>query len=153
MGSLVAPALNLAILCGILVYFLREPLKQFLQSRQTTLKKDLEDARNLLQESQARYDEFSGKLKAVDAEIQSLKRHTIEEAEAAKTRVVQHAQETSSRLVSEAKNNAKQIFESVKQEAQMEMVGKVLETAEGKLKSQLKDADRARIRKEFSKRL
>ena len=66
METLIAPAFNLAILLAVLFYYLKTPLKHFLQDRHNLIAKELEDVRSILRSAQEKYDEFSAKIKAVD---------------------------------------------------------------------------------------
>src|SRR4051812_38553762 len=92
METLVAPFFNFFVLVAAMVYFLRQPLKQFVLGRHEFLRDELQRVRQMLGEAQKQHGEFSSKLKAIDAEVASLREQNRQEAAASKSRVINEAQ-------------------------------------------------------------
>jgi F-type H+-transporting ATPase subunit b len=150
MSELIAPFINLLILVGILVYYTRHPIKKSVQDRHTGLRDELTRVRDLLRQAQEQYNEFSSKLKAIEAETTALRQQAIQDAEAAKQRIVNDAQRMSMGISSDARKAAESLYGELKTQLASEIGGRVLERAEAILRDRLTGDDRARIRKEFS---
>lgn len=150
MSELFAPTINLIILVGILVYYTRHPIKKSVQDRHASLRDELARVRDLLRQAQEQYNEFSSKLKAIEAETTALRQQAVQDAEAAKQRLVNDAQRMSLGISSDARKAAESLYGELKSQLASEVGGRVLERAEAILRDRLTGDDRARIRKEFS---
>src|SRR5262245_37064511 len=64
---------NFAVLAGVLVYYLRTPTANYLVSRKTQVRADLETAEKMKTTAAAQIAELDAKLKALPAEIEALK--------------------------------------------------------------------------------
>jgi F0F1-type ATP synthase membrane subunit b/b' len=150
MSELIYPFINLLILIAIIVVYLREPLRGFVRGRHETLRDELQRVRELLSQSQTRYDEFTGKLKAMEAEIITLREQAKHDAAASKSKIVAEAQKLSAMIITDARSSAQGLYAQLKGELFIEVGGKVLDRAEAMLRERLTGDDRARIRNEFS---
>lgn len=150
METLIAPVINLAILIGVLTYYLKQPLKSFAKDRHHSIRAELEAVRNQLRDAKAKHAEFSSKLRAMDAEISGLKTQAIQDAQALKAKVQAEAQKLSGNIVEDAKHAAKVLYSEFKVQLYSELGTHVLDRAEKILRERLTGDDRARIRQEFS---
>lgn len=153
MESLFAPFINFAALVGILVWKLKTPVVSAVLDRSNTLRDELKRVQDQLATAQAQYDEYSAKLKAIDAEIASLKEQGKQDTEAMRVRIGTEARKLAVVIVSDARQSAQAMFGDFKVQLRAEIAQKVLEQAEVIIKQKLTGDDRARIRSEFSKRL
>lgn len=150
MQTLIAPFINLLILVGLLVFYLRKPLRVFAETRHNTIREDLESVRNQLRSAQEKHAEFSAKLRAVDAEVSGIKSQMIQDAQAMKSRIVAEAQKLSGNVIQDAKHASTVLYTEFKSSLYSELGARVLDRAEAILKERLTGDDRARIRNEFS---
>ena len=150
MKELIYPFINLAILITIMVVYLREPLRMFVRTRHEGLRDELQRVRDLLAQSQTRYDEFTGKLTAMEAEALTLRDQARQDATGARSRLNAEAQRLSATIVSDSRASAQGLFSQLKHELFAEVGTKVLDRAEAILKERLTGEDRTRIRHEFS---
>lgn len=150
MEHLVAPLVNLLILIGLLVYYLREPLREFVDKRHHMIREELITVRNLLRSAQEKNEEFSSKLRAVDAETSGIKAQMLQDAQTMKSKIVAEAQKLSSGVIQDAKQASDILYTEFKDEIFVELGGRVIDRAEVLLRDRLTGDDRARIRKEFS---
>jgi F-type H+-transporting ATPase subunit b len=150
MSELIFPAINLAILVTIMVVKLRDPLRGFVRTRHETLRDELQRVRDLLKQSQTRYDEFTGKLRALEAEIVTLREQARQDAAQTKSTVLAEAQRLSAAIVTDARAAAQGMHAQFRHELLSEMGVRVIDRAEAMLKERLTGDDRARIRHEFS---
>jgi F-type H+-transporting ATPase subunit b len=150
MSDLIFPLINLLILIAIMVVYLREPLKGFVLNRHETLRDELQRVRDLLVQSQSKYDEFTHKLKSMEAEIVTLREQARQDAAASHTRITTEAKHLSTTIVSDARVSAQGLYAALKHELLAELGNKIMDRSEAILKERLTGDDRARIRNEFS---
>jgi F0F1-type ATP synthase membrane subunit b/b' len=153
MHALVFPILNLAVLFSALFYFLRTPVQKAVLGRHESLKNELGEVRNRLQEARIRYDEFSAKLKAIHVEVSSIQSQARQDAEATRNRIVSSAKSSASSILSEAKARAEGMVVDARQNLRAELGTKIVQRAERLIHDRLTGDDRVRIRKEFSERV
>jgi F0F1-type ATP synthase membrane subunit b/b' len=153
MHELIFPTVNLAILIVLLAIYTKAPIRQFVSDRHRTLRDELQSVRELLVRAQSQYDEFTSKLKAMDAEIESLRSQAKQDASAMRSRVTAETQRLSATIVSDARASAQGLYAQLKAELFAEVGGKIVDRAEGLMRDRLTGDDRARIRQEFSSQL
>jgi F-type H+-transporting ATPase subunit b len=153
MEHLIGPAFNFFVFVGLLAYLLPKPVKAFVAGRHDFIREEVLRVQEKLRASRARFEEFSSKLKAVDAEIAGLRSQAQQDAQAASTRVVTEAKRLSSQIVSDAETTAKSLFGDLRTQLRQEVVSRVILRTEAILRHRLTGDDRVRIRKEFSRQL
>lgn len=153
MESLVASSVNFLILVTGLFVALKKPFQVFVAQRHQSIRDELISVRDQLRSAQDKYDEFSSKLKAIDAELMSLREQTKQDGQALKARMVMDAKRNASTVVSDAKTASDGLYSELKGQLYSELTSKVLEKAEGLLKERLTGDDRVRIRREFSQQV
>jgi F-type H+-transporting ATPase subunit b len=75
----IARLVNFAILVGTLVYFLRAPLRAYLNDRGTQIRSDLVNAAEMKQSAAAQIAEIDRKMKALPAELEALRAQGAQE--------------------------------------------------------------------------
>jgi F-type H+-transporting ATPase subunit b len=150
MSDLIYPTINLAILIAVMVVYLREPIKAFVRTRHEGLRDELRHVRDLLANAKTKFDEFSAKLKAMEAEIQSLRDQAKQDAGSAKTKIIAEAQGLSATIITDARRSAQGLYGQLKSELFVEVGHKILDRTEVLLRERLTGDDRTRIRNEFS---
>jgi F-type H+-transporting ATPase subunit b len=150
MQELIAPTVNLVILIGILVYFLRAPLKTFVHERHVSLRDELARVRDLLNKARGEHAEFSAKLNAMGAEVASYRDQAKQDGQSSKQRIVSEAQKLSTNIVGDSRIAAEGLYSELKGQLRGELASKIMVRAEKLLRDRLTATDRERIRKEFS---
>lgn len=153
MESLIAPFVNFSALVGILYWKLKGPVISAVAERSQTLRTELKNVQNQLLTAQAQYDEYAAKLKAIDAEIASLKEQGKQDAEAMRVKIGTEARRLATVIVADARISAQSLFADFKTQLRAELAHKVLDKSEVLIKQKLTGDDRVRIRSEFSRRL
>jgi F0F1-type ATP synthase membrane subunit b/b' len=153
MSSLVAPFFNLAVLVGVLTYYLRAPLKAFVQTRHVSLRDEIQRVRNQLKKAQEENEEFSARLGAIDTEVGSLRQQSRQDAKAMKDRILAEATRLQAGILTDARAAAGTLYSELRNELYHEFGNRVLERAEILMKERLTGDDRIRIRQEFSKQV
>ncbi len=144
---------NFLCLVAGLVYFMREPLKAFVKTRHETLRDEVARVERQLKDSQVRFDEFSAKLKAIDAEIQALHEQMRQDADSTKVRVVSEAKRLSTQIITDARASAEGLYSELRGQLRTELADRVVARAEEVLRERLTGDDRVRFRYEFSQQL
>ena len=150
MHELIAPTINVSILIALLVHFLHKPIKTFVSERHKSLKEELERVAAQLRDAHDKFNEFSAKLKAIDAEITALNSQMRQDAETMKTRIISDVRRVANMIVIDAKAASETLFTDLKNQLRAELSAQVLERAEVILTARLTGDDKARIRREFS---
>lgn len=153
MENLIAPIFNFTVLVVLLVYFLKQPLRDHVSDRHTTLRDEVQGVESLLQRARERYDEFSAKLKAIDAESAAIREQVRQDAESARLRVMSDAKRLSGVIVADARASAESIVHDFRDQLRVEFSNRVIDRAETILKGRLTGAEQARIRKDFSRKV
>ena len=153
MESLFAPSFNLAILLAFMVYKLNKPVREFVSLRHTTIRGEIQSVRQELLQAQEKYDEFSSKLKAIDAEVVTLREQGQQEITAMKQRILSESGRLSLNIISDARASAEGLYLEFKGQLYSELSAQVLDRAELLLREKLTSDDRVAIRSAFSKQL
>lgn len=152
-STLFWPAVNLSILVGTIVYTTREQRKSFVKDRHFKLRDEVENVSRQLKEAQVKYNEFSAKMKAIEAEVEAIRDQAQSDAESMKAKIVSEARRLSTAIVADAKTSTDGLFQDLRSDLRAEMAGWVIERAESILRDRLTADDRAKIRSEFSQQL
>ena len=140
---------NFAIIVGLLVYFLRKPVRDMFRSRTETIAKAMEESKDARERAVAALADMERKTREMETETRAL----IAEAQA-------RGEKDRQALVEEGKKIARDIQEQVKtgtdievQKAKTELAAEAallaVDLAEGKIKSTITKQDHERIVKEY----
>src|SRR4051794_17159364 len=88
----IAKTVNFAILAGVLVYFLKTPLTEYLASRIVKVRQDLVTAAETREAAARQLTEIQAKLAALPGELEALKKRGAEEIAAERLRIQQAAE-------------------------------------------------------------
>lgn len=153
MNTFLLSVLNFSVLVAALVYFLRKPIKEFVYTRHGSLRDELTESQELLKKAQVRFDEFSSKIKAIDAEISAYRNLSQETTATTVERILKEATRLAQAIQTDAGAHAKAMLDEFKFKLKSEFASTVLDRAEKILKDRLTGADRTRICEEFSEQL
>ena len=153
METLVAPSFNLLILLAFMAYKLNKPVKEFVSLRHKTIREEIQSVRHEIQQAREKYDEFSSKLKAIDAEVATMRGQTQQEVAGLKQRIQSESRRLSLNIISDAKASAEGLYLELKGQLYSELSAQVLDRAELLLRDKLTGDDRMIIRSDFSRQL
>lgn len=86
-GEILKQAVNFAILAGVLVYFLRKPLANFLKERSQSLAKAIDEAAKARAQAQEKLSAVEARMARLPGEVEALNRTMDSEAEAEAARI------------------------------------------------------------------
>ena len=136
---------NLAVLVGIIVYFLRLPLRQFLADRKRGIQKDISSAGRALQEAEERLSVVRGQIEGLDEERAAMRKATAEEAEAERLRVLERAQRDVDRLTRRAETEIRLLTRVARNELRSHAADLAVGLARQKLSRELTAEEDARV--------
>jgi F-type H+-transporting ATPase subunit b len=151
--SFVIQTINTIVLLFILVRFTKAPLRAFVTDRHTSLRDELTAVSGKLKQSKERFEEFSAKLKAIEAEVTALRNQARQDAESMKVRTLADAKRLSETIVTDARAAAQGLYSDLRAQLRTDLAEKVLDRAERLLRERLTGEEKVRIRREFSKQV
>jgi F-type H+-transporting ATPase subunit b len=116
---------NFLILFGGLGWYLRKPLREFLDSRSKAIEEGLASGRKAREEAFQKLSEIEARLTRLDKEIKDLKEHALMEAEEEKTRILAGARAEADKILDMARRE----IEGLKKSARLELKSQVAELA------------------------
>jgi F-type H+-transporting ATPase subunit b len=147
--SLVWHAVNLTLLLGVLLYFLRAPVRGFFATRRRDIEQSLERAQAVLREAEQRLAEWKGRLARLDAEIQEIRRLAQERAEIESRQILADAEAAAARVRRDGAAAVAQEERRAREALRREAADLAIELAGEILRQQVTDNDRARLAEEF----
>lgn len=136
---------NFALLAGLLYYFLRRPIKNFLDQRQQGVKEALEEAQKATEEAQARYKEMERRLAQAQKEMEELRQMIIEQGHREKERILARARAEAEKIRRQAEIAAEQEFKKAQALLRREAVELATRLAETILRQRLTASDHKRL--------
>ena len=147
--DLVWRTMNFVVLAGVLVFLLKKPIANGLESRRQGIKDELDDLEGQTQEAEKRLAEYRQKLSRLDQEVEKIVAEYIREGEAAKAKIIEEAQAAAEKLQEQAKKNIEHEFAKAKQQLTAEMAGQAVAMAEQLIKEHINEDDQERIVDEY----
>ena len=145
--------MNFAVLAIVLVYLLRKPLSQALNSRIKVIKAELEDLEARKNEAEKKLAEYNEKLAQLEKEAEKILEDYIKQGHEAKQRILKEAEASAEKLKSQARRNIEHEFEQAKLKLQEEIFETSLEKAEEIIKNKISEDDQDRIVEEYLKKV
>jgi F-type H+-transporting ATPase subunit b len=148
-GELLWMAVNLAILLGVIVYFGRRPVRAFFAERRHRIHHELKEAEQLRSDVERRLADWQRRLTGLDAELERLRRLTLEQAETERERILADAQGAAERIRRDAQAVVDQELRRSREELRAEAADLTVRLAGDLLSRQVGDADRERLLDDF----
>jgi F-type H+-transporting ATPase subunit b len=146
-------AVNLTILLLVLVYYLKQPVKNFLIERRGIIGNEIDDAQKAIAEAKKVHAEYEEKLKHLDAEIKSLKESIQEQGEIERKEILKQAEITSEKVRAEARESIELESARARRAIQSEAITLALDIAEELIKQHISSSDKDKIIENFVKRM
>lgn len=116
---------NFLILFGGLGWYLRQPLREFLESRTRSIQEGLANGRLAKEMAQRQLSEIESRLARLDEEIRALKSQAIQEAEQERNRILESAKADAQKILELAQRE----IEGMKKAARLELKSHIAELA------------------------
>ncbi len=141
---------NLVLLLGVLVYFLKDSVRNFLVERKGSISSEIDHAQHTISEAKKKYEEYAEKLKGIEDEINSIKDSIVKQGGTEREEIVKHANLASENIKKEAQETIQFEARRAKQEIQSEVVTLALAIAERVIKENLSEPDKQRFVDDFT---
>lgn len=141
----IARLFNFAILAGVLVYFLREPIGRYLARRSTEIRSDLVTAAETRQAAERELAAIELKVKALPAEIEALKARGAAEIAAEEARIHQAADAERARLLEQARREIDVQLRAAERELVKRAAELTVSLASDRIKRAITDEDQKRL--------
>jgi F0F1-type ATP synthase membrane subunit b/b' len=139
------PVANFIILVGTLYYFLNKPLKYYLASRGTAIRKDLVEAASLKDSANAQLAAIDQKLQALPGELDQLRRRGAEEITAEEQRIAAAAAADRERLLQQTRREIDLQVRIAKKEILEHAADLSVQLATERIKKEVTPADQERL--------
>jgi F-type H+-transporting ATPase subunit b len=149
----VAKIVNFAILAGVLVYFLKTPLVEYLGSRITKVREDLVAAASMRETASRQLADIEAKLKALPAELEALKARGAEEIAAERVRIREAAEAERQRLLEHTRREIDMRLRVAKRELVEHAADLAVAVASERIKRSITPDDQARLVDRFTTQL
>lgn len=149
-GFVLEHAVNLLILIGVLVYFLKTPVKNFLMERRGKIGYEIDEAQKTITEAKEKYEEYAKKLESIEAEIGSIKETVRKQGENERAEILKQAELASQTIKRETSDTIAFETEKAKREIQSEVVDIALGHAEKIIRENLGESDKEKFMQEFT---
>ena len=146
-------AVNLTILLLVLVYYLKQPVKNFLIERRGIIGNEIDDAQKAIAEAKKIHAEYEEKLKHLDAEIKSLKDSIREQGELERKEILRQAEIASEKIRAEARESLELESAKARRAIQSQAITLAIDIAEDLIKQNLSSSDKDKMIETFVKRM
>ena len=136
---------NLAVLVGIIAYFLRAPLRQFLADRKRGIQENISSAGEALQEAEERLSTVKGQIEGLDDELAGMRQTTIEESELERQRLLARTQRDVDRLTRRAETEIQLLTRVARDEIRSHAADLAVGLARQRLSQELTAEEDARV--------
>ena len=141
--------INLVILLGGLVFFLRKPVREFFAERSEQICKALEEARAARESAEREVAKVMARVEQLDREVAQLKKEAVAQAEAERQRILEAARQEAERIKTGAQEEIGLLVKNARQELRDHSAALVVQMAEDKIKSEIRPENQEPLFKKF----
>ncbi|MFH0996906.1 MAG: ATP synthase F0 subunit B [Pseudomonadota bacterium] len=141
--------LNFAVLAGALVFLLRKPISQALDSRIKGIRAQLEDLEAKKAEAEKILSEYNAKIARLSQESEGIVAEYVRQGNEAKVRILKEAEESAYKLEEQARLNIENEFEAAKLRLQHDIFEIAMIKAEEIIKKNITADDQNRLVDEY----
>ncbi len=147
------PIVNFSILVIVLVFFLRKPIKNYLNSRSKMLEKTLNEAKAARSIAEKALKEVEERLKLKDKEIEKILADAMAAGETEKNKLIEDGKEVSVKIKEAASKNINYELKKAIETIRAEAVNIAIDLAEKKVEETMTDEMRDKLTEDSIKRI
>ncbi len=140
---------TLVIFVGALVFFARKPIGDALKSRALDIRRGLDEAAKLREDSQARFSDVEAKLVAMDRRIDEMKAEALSDTERESERIAERADADARRIRETAERTIREESQAARNLLQAEAARLAVALARETLKQNVNREDQERLARDF----
>ncbi|UCF35375.1 MAG: F0F1 ATP synthase subunit B [Acidobacteriota bacterium] len=107
---------NLAVLFGLIFYFVRQPMKKFFSNRRKEIQAELSAAKKAQAEAEAQLEQVQAKLAGLDQELALLKAQAEAEGEQERKRLLAEAEAEGAKIIAAARREIDGLTKTAQQD-------------------------------------
>ena len=142
-------AINFVVFVAILVYLLKKPLSNFAASRRSVIMAEMDEARRLRAEAEAKLTEYERRLSNLEAEMEQILAEATRVAEAEKARILAAAVAAAERVRKDAEARLDSERRKLEHELRQKAVSLAMDVAERLITERINDGHRKKLVAEF----
>ena len=139
------PVANFIIFIGVIYYFANQPLKEYLATRSSTIRKDLVEAAELKATATAQLAAIEQKLQALPGEVSALRSRGADEIKAEEQRIAAAAAADRDRLLEQTRREIDLQVRLAKKDILEHAADLSVQLATDKIKKEITPEDQARL--------
>jgi F-type H+-transporting ATPase subunit b len=141
----VAKLANFALLAGVLVYFLKSPISEYLATRGTRIRQDLLTASEMRAAAAAQLAEIERKLQLLPAELNALRAQGAQDVVAEQARIAQAAEAERDRLIAHTRREIETRLRIARRELTEHAAMLAVRIAEDRIRRTISPDDQLRL--------
>ena len=144
---------NFILLFGGLAYYLRRPLREFLQTRARGIEEGLASGKRAQEEAEAKMSAIQAQLARLDEDIDGLKQQAARESEEERQRIIDSSRAEAERIVAVARREIEGLQRTAQVELKAHVARLAVDLAEERLQRDLEPSQDQRIISRFVRTL
>jgi len=149
MGDWLPRLVNFAIIAGILVYFMRKPVRDFFANRSAEIEKALRESQEARDKAVAALAEMERKVRELDAAVRAMVADAQSRGEKDKAALLEEGKKATKDIQEQVKAGIEIEVQKAKTDLAVEASLLAVDLAEGKIKSTIGRQDHERIVKDY----
>lgn len=145
----IAKLVNLLLFIGVMVYFLRRPIKEALRGRQGSIRDELMRAEEERAAAVAKLEEVEGRLANLDAEVQAVRAQAQREAAEERARVERATEEEMRKIREQARREIESAAKAARAELRTFAAEQSVRLAEEMIRRDIRPEDDAHLAREY----
>jgi len=141
--------LNFILLAGVLFVLLKKPVSESLNSRISSIKKQLEDLEKKKAYAIREVDDYKEKFNELENEKQNIIKEFVKQGESLRDKIINDAEQTAQKIEEQAKKNIEQEFIFAKKQLKDEILNEAMVLAEKMIKNDINNDDQERLINEY----
>jgi F-type H+-transporting ATPase subunit b len=152
-GELLWPAINFAIIAGVLIFFTRKPFGEYFKNRTANIEKSIKEATEAKEIAEKTLTEVRDRLNNTEQETNKIIEAARKTGEKEKESLIAEGEHIKQRIVEQAKASIEFELDKAQQEIKTEAALLALEAAEEEIKKRLGGGEQEKLIEEYIKKI
>ena len=149
MGDWLPRLVNFAIIAGVIVYFMRKPVRDFFKNRTADIAKAIQESKEARERAVAALAEMERKIKDLEAEAGKMVAEARSRGEKDRQALIEEAKKVVADVDTQVKQGIEVELQKAKTVLAVEAAILSVDLAEGKIKEKINNQDHERIVREY----
>jgi F-type H+-transporting ATPase subunit b len=142
-------ALNLALLLGVLVYYVRRPVTDTFRERALAIRTELTETARTRDEAHQRHQELLARLEKIENEVRTMDQEAEVEAKREEEKLIERAKREAARITEQVERNIRDESTRARTELRQDAVNLAIQLAEATLRQGVSTADQQALARQF----